>query len=421
MKLIPTSLLRGRSLMATDGEIGRCRDFLFDTHNWIIRYLVVDTAKWLPGRLLVLSPSEVRQDELLVRDGSLKLRLTKDQIQRSPPLEEHAPISMQREAEMSAYYGWPAYWIGGEQWGQAATVPVMTAPFHATAGVQATEMPEASQQNVRGESLRSVKELVNYHIEASDGPMGHVEDVAFDPLTWEIHYVILDTRTWWPGGRKLYFPRQWVTATEVERHTVSVDHTRDELKDGFEGPTDEVLGEEATLALESSFASRRARTGGTPARSHRLSGEESVQTRTDTARALRFHSRHSAPVLLEAAGEIAAANGLQVRPGSPSAPPDDSTWDGVTAFFIADAAFSTDPTKAAKTSPDATAASFPPQRVELHEAETNGGDGVTIVAYLDKELFEKPLADPAPTRDFVARVEAFATQLARDPQTHRLG
>ena len=37
-------------LEAVDGDIGRCRDFLFDDRQWVVRYAVVDTGKWLPGR-----------------------------------------------------------------------------------------------------------------------------------------------------------------------------------------------------------------------------------------------------------------------------------------------------------------------------------------------------------------------------------
>ena len=48
--------LKGYVLRATDGEIGRCKDFLFDDRHWTIRYMVADTHKWLPGRKVLISP-----------------------------------------------------------------------------------------------------------------------------------------------------------------------------------------------------------------------------------------------------------------------------------------------------------------------------------------------------------------------------
>jgi hypothetical protein len=49
----------GYRLEATDGEFGRCKDFLFDDEKWVTRYMVVDTGKWLPGRKVLISPISV--------------------------------------------------------------------------------------------------------------------------------------------------------------------------------------------------------------------------------------------------------------------------------------------------------------------------------------------------------------------------
>jgi len=43
-------------LQAKDGEIGRCKDFLFDDEKWTIRYIVADTRNWLPGRKVLVAP-----------------------------------------------------------------------------------------------------------------------------------------------------------------------------------------------------------------------------------------------------------------------------------------------------------------------------------------------------------------------------
>ena len=48
-------LTSGYILTAEDGDIGRCKDFLFDDRYWTIRYMVADTGKWLPGRKALLA------------------------------------------------------------------------------------------------------------------------------------------------------------------------------------------------------------------------------------------------------------------------------------------------------------------------------------------------------------------------------
>ena len=42
--------LRGYGIHATDGDIGSVRDVYFDDVGSSVRYFVVDTGSWLPGR-----------------------------------------------------------------------------------------------------------------------------------------------------------------------------------------------------------------------------------------------------------------------------------------------------------------------------------------------------------------------------------
>ena len=43
-------------IVATDCRIGAVNDFYFDDERWAIRYAVVDTGHWLPGRRVLISP-----------------------------------------------------------------------------------------------------------------------------------------------------------------------------------------------------------------------------------------------------------------------------------------------------------------------------------------------------------------------------
>ena len=47
------------SLRALDGEIGSVKDSYFDDQRWVLRYIVVDTGGWLPGREVLISPYSV--------------------------------------------------------------------------------------------------------------------------------------------------------------------------------------------------------------------------------------------------------------------------------------------------------------------------------------------------------------------------
>ncbi|MFZ3177602.1 MAG: PRC-barrel domain-containing protein, partial [Methylovirgula sp.] len=46
-----------------------------------------------------------------------------------------------------------------------------------------------------------------YHIHASDGEIGHVEDFLVADADWSIRYLVVDTKNWWLGKKVLISPR----------------------------------------------------------------------------------------------------------------------------------------------------------------------------------------------------------------------
>ncbi len=51
--------------------------------------------------------------------------------------------------------------------------------------------------------LYSINDLAGYEIDATDGNIGHVRGFYFDPDSWKIHYLVVDTREWLPGRKVL--------------------------------------------------------------------------------------------------------------------------------------------------------------------------------------------------------------------------
>src|ERR1035441_8844884 len=87
----------GNTLAASDGDIGCVKDFYFDDKTWVVRYLVADTGSWLSGRLVLVSPHAFGRYD---RDGkTLHVGLTRKQIENSPPIDSHKPVSRQYEID----------------------------------------------------------------------------------------------------------------------------------------------------------------------------------------------------------------------------------------------------------------------------------------------------------------------------------
>ena len=95
-------------LEATDGEIGRCKDFLFDDELWIIRYMVVDTRKWLSGRKVLVSPQWA--SAFSWSQCKVFFDLSKEKIENSPEYNSAEPPNREYEDLLYNYYGFPPYW-----------------------------------------------------------------------------------------------------------------------------------------------------------------------------------------------------------------------------------------------------------------------------------------------------------------------
>lgn len=207
-------------LHAEDGEIGRCKDFLFDDRFWTIRYMVADTGKWLPGRKVIVSPISLGEPDWKSR--VFPVRLSKKRIENAPGLDENAPVSRQYEISWTQYYGWPHYWGGTHVWGS----------YHLPGLLYEEKLPQKKivQIDAGDDHLRSVDEVTGYHIQATDHKIGHVEDFIVDSETWTIRYMVVDLLNWLPGRKVLVAP-DWISSLDWAERKVFVDLTKEEVKD----------------------------------------------------------------------------------------------------------------------------------------------------------------------------------------------
>lgn len=189
--------LYGHTLAASDGDIGKVQDFYFDDKTWLLRYLVADTGSWLTGRQVLLSPHALGA---LDRDtNSLHVGLSKKQIESSPSIDSHRPVSRQYEIAYYRYYGWPAYWDGNAMPG-AAGYPTELLPLDDEA--------DASRENQRNDHhLRSTRAIKGYRIQAIDGEIGFVTGFMIDDQSWAIREIIAETGQWHMGKEILISPR----------------------------------------------------------------------------------------------------------------------------------------------------------------------------------------------------------------------
>jgi len=216
--------LRKSRIGAIDGDIGSLHDIYFDDKTWAVRYLVVDTSKWLRGRKVLISPAAMESwDEI---HELLRLNLTREQIRKSPNFDTDRPVSRQMVVELAKYYGWPA--------APGPVVPQLIPPFGIGPVYPYTGVPAPSAAKLTASvpeddhdhdpHLRSMKEVIGYKVEASDGDSGHVDDFGLDLGGARVTSLFVDTGR--PAGGRAVLDVDEVVEIRWEDRRVQVRHSR---------------------------------------------------------------------------------------------------------------------------------------------------------------------------------------------------
>ena len=194
----------GFKLGATDGPLGHVKDFYFDDHTWAIRYVVIDTGTWLSRRKVMITPLSLGRLEL--NTGVLNVNLSRKQLEDSPSIDLHKPVSRQFEEEYVKFFGIPSYWLSDA--GVGMTEANVEEPAQALK-TSPDRPPTATEQGKNEPNLRSTQAVQGYHLLATDGIVGHICDFMIDPAAWIVRDLVIKT------GLRLSGPEVLVSASRV--------------------------------------------------------------------------------------------------------------------------------------------------------------------------------------------------------------
>ena len=211
-------------VVAKDGETGKVENFYFDDSLWTVRYMIVNTGGWLLKNLVLLSP--VQLTSINDEEKAIHVDLTKEQIENSPDVYTHKPVSRQMEMELSAYYGMGYYWDGFNTWGM---VPLPVDLRGRSTPGSSENKSEKEDSAYEDSHLRSMKEISGYHVQLKDDEMGHLEDIVVNRDTWAIDYFIMNTGNIIPG-KNIEFSIKWVSDISYREGKIFVNLTRKELE-----------------------------------------------------------------------------------------------------------------------------------------------------------------------------------------------
>lgn len=98
----------GYTILATDGEIGEASDFLLDD-ELKLRYLVIDTGRWLPGKKVMLSTAWISSVD--PQKQTVVMNIDKKRIEEGPLYENEHVLDREYETRLHEHYRYPPYWL----------------------------------------------------------------------------------------------------------------------------------------------------------------------------------------------------------------------------------------------------------------------------------------------------------------------
>jgi hypothetical protein len=168
--------LKGALVRGTDGDLGILERLYFDEEQWTIRHLVLSRDKSLNGGLAPISPTSIQPNWNV---AMLLANLSRNEVRDSPEIAPDA------------------------------------------------DPPAATEPNTA--HVRSTDQVIGLHLHATDGEIGHVDDLLIDEDTWRIRYLVVDTSNW-IGGKWVAIIPSVLRSIDWADGTLAVAITRDAVK-----------------------------------------------------------------------------------------------------------------------------------------------------------------------------------------------
>jgi predicted glycosyl hydrolase (DUF1957 family) len=88
--------------------VGHVEDFIIDDETWAIRYLVVNTRNWIPGKKVLVSPQWI--ENISWGESKVFVSLSRESIKSAPELSDDLLLTRSYETDLYGHYNRDGYW-----------------------------------------------------------------------------------------------------------------------------------------------------------------------------------------------------------------------------------------------------------------------------------------------------------------------
>lgn len=93
----------GYSIQARDGDIGHIEDFIVHDETWALRYMVVNTRNFMPGREVLISPHWI--ESISWERSRISVDLMRDAIANAPEYDPRSVVTRNYEMQLFRHFG----------------------------------------------------------------------------------------------------------------------------------------------------------------------------------------------------------------------------------------------------------------------------------------------------------------------------
>jgi len=98
----------GYKIQAGNDEIGHVVDLIIDDKTWAIRYLIVDTKDFWPGKHVLISPQWI--ERVSWDESKVFVNLSAEAIKKGPEYTKESLITRDFETRLHSHYNRQGYW-----------------------------------------------------------------------------------------------------------------------------------------------------------------------------------------------------------------------------------------------------------------------------------------------------------------------
>lgn len=173
--------------------------------------MVAEVGDWLLSDKKLVCPIVMENPDW--KNNQLPVTLNQKQLHDCPPIKADPPACEKNKFDFSLM-------LRPHQWG-----------FQLDGTISNQEFSHNEQLPALADGyLRSMKEVVGYKVCLEDKEHGHIEDFIVDVKTWNVKYAVIDSRNWFPGGRKYLIDTDLMESVSWSDKEVTLDLKMKELK-----------------------------------------------------------------------------------------------------------------------------------------------------------------------------------------------